>query len=275
MSGTISLDRRVRLAVGAGIGAALLTLAPIASAGGAVAVPLAPSIVELAPDPPHQWSLQNLDGTPATSGQLFDGKLIVPGVDLESGYRIVHTSDIDGPLEVRAEAMSAPSAFENRLSVIVGVNGKPGESVRLSSLLRGNGVATATEAMPAGPVRLDISLRLDPSSTNELQEDELSFRFRITVSDVDFTVPTLPGTGTNGPGAGNGGGSNGNGNGGTNGSGIGTAGDPWGWGLPATGVTLPMAALIIGIVAVGAGIILVVGWRRRRTAGNPPPPAPR
>ena len=75
MSGPISLGRRVRLGVGAGIGAALLTVAPIASAGGAVAVPLAPSIVELAPDPPHQWSLQNLDGTPATSGQLFDGKL--------------------------------------------------------------------------------------------------------------------------------------------------------------------------------------------------------
>ena len=255
---------RARFARAASRVGAVLVAVAIAGVGSAASA--APAIADT---PPHTWSITMLDGSPATS-ELFGNTYIVPGEDMTSGYRIVHTNDIDGPLEVRADPISAPSAFENRLSVIVGVNGKVGESVRLTKLLRDGGMATAVDFLPAGPVRLDISLRLDPSATNVFQEDELSFRFRLTVSDVDFEIPNQPGNGNNGPGTGNGQGANGGSGSNGSGNGLGTAGNPLGWGLPATGVTISMGAIIVGIVAIGVGLILLLGWYRRRGRSEPP-----
>jgi len=255
----VSWFARTRFARAASRVGAVLVAVAVAGVGSAASA--APAIADT---PPHTWSITMLDGSPATN-ELFGNTYIVPGEAMTSGYRIVHTNDIDGPLEVRADPISAPSAFENRLSVIVGVNGKVGESVRLTKMLRDGGMATAIDFLPAGPVRLDISLLLDVH-----QEDELSFRFRLTVSDVDFEIPNQPGNGNNGPGTGNGQGANGGSDG--NGNGLGTAGNPLGWGLPATGVTISMGAVIVGIVAIGAGLILMLGWWRRRHSTPPPPP---
>ncbi|WP_213816921.1 hypothetical protein [Glaciihabitans sp. dw_435] len=170
----------------------LLTAAVL---GTALAVGLGGGPVAAA-DPEHIWSLTMLDGSPATTGSLFDDRDIVPGSPMTSGYLISRTDDIDGPVEVRAIPISTDPDLASDLLVTAGINGVPGQTQRLDTMLSTNAAVVATTAIPVGQVRLDISVQLDPASVNVTRLSEVAFRFEVRVSDVDIVIPPTAGNST-------------------------------------------------------------------------------
>ena len=170
--------------------AALVLASALAfSAGGRIAIAATSDGEDL---PPYTWSVTMLDGAHVTTRDPFGGMMFVPGVPLTSGYLLHHTPDINGAFELSATARTAPNPVEDELWVTIGVDGRQGESVRLSDMLRDGETALATSALPEGTVRFDVSIELEEDSVNYSALEMVQFAFAITVSDREIGVPTTP-----------------------------------------------------------------------------------
>ena len=248
--------------------------------------------------PPYTWSVTMLDGAHVTSRDPFGGMMFVPGEPLTSGYLLHHTPDINGALELSATPRTPPNPVEDELWITIGVNGTPGEAVRLSDMLRNGESALATSALPEGTVRFDVSIELEADSVNYSALEMLKFAFAITVSDREAGVPTTPeptttprpstsplpttpgdgdGSGVgSGDGSGDGDGTGGAGTGGTGTDGTDTAGTGTGGtgtngralrngatGLSVTGPAFVGLLVAVASVSITAGLILT--GRRRST----------
>ena len=228
-----------------------------------------------------------LDGAHVTSRDPFGGMMFVPGEPLTSGYLLHHTPDINGALELSATPRTPPNPVEDELWITIGVNGTPGEAVRLSDMLRNGESALATSALPEGTVRFDVSIELEADSVNYSALEMLKFAFAITVSDREAGVPTTPEPTTtprpstsplpttpgdgDGSGDGDGDGTGGAGTGGTGTDGTGTGGTGTdgralrngATGLSVTGPAFVGLLVAVASVSITAGLILT--GRRRST----------
>jgi hypothetical protein len=186
------------------------------------------------PAGPHEWSVEMLDGSPAATSTLFDDVTVSPGRDFTSGYLIPHSADITGPLDITAQALTAPDDLESTLSFSFGVNGAAGPTASLSDLLRGGDAVRVTDALPAGTPTLDITVRMSAAPTTQAMLQLVRFRFLITVSDQTIVVPVTP------PAA-----------------------------LAESGVDPPVGLVAAAVAALGGGVLgVVVGRRRRRGPGG-------
>lgn len=240
MSGRAGAARRMARG-GAAVAVVVLVLGAMWAgvSGGAAAAPV---VAPASAADDRSWTITLDDGvTPASTGHLFVGQQVVPSGQITDAYRIRHGAGVNGPLDVRARALSAPSTFEGLLSVTLSTPGGPATTMPLTQLLRDDGVIRVIDAIPPGDVRLQIAVGLAAGAPNAFQEDEVQFEFVITVAGTDVVVPsqpTQPGTGS--------------------GAGAGPIG------LGKTGVD-SVSAFVAGLVLAGFGIV-VVGVRRRRSA---------
>jgi hypothetical protein len=187
------------------------------------------STLAAVPAGPHEWSIENLDGSPAATSTLFSDVVISPGRSFTSGYLIPHSDDITGPLDITAEPLSAPDDLESTLSFTFGVDGGPGTTAPLTDLLRDGRSVQVTDALPAGTPTLDITVSMSSAPTTQAMLQSVRFRFVLRVSDETVVVPVTP------PSS-----------------------------LAATGVDPPTRPLVIVGAAIGGGLIAVLLGRRRR-----------
>jgi hypothetical protein len=205
-----------------------------------VAALVVASVVALAPATPagpHEWSVEMLDGSPAATATLFTDVVVSPGRSFSSGYLIPHSADITGPLDITAEALSPSDDLESTLDFGFGIDGAPGPTTSLTDLLNGQ-VLRVTDALPAGTPRLDITMSMDSAPTTEAKQQQVVFRFLLTLSDQTIVIPVTP------PSA-----------------------------LAATGIDPPLPPLLLVVAAIAGGMLALVLSRRRRAQGEHPSPA--
>jgi LPXTG-motif cell wall-anchored protein len=185
------------------------------------------------------WSVTPLFGSAISAPGTAANPTLVPGQSSTGGYLITHTDTIKGPLDVTASTTDAPSSFEDHLFVTVDVNGVKGQSGTLGALLRHSAVLRATNALPSGPAVLTVKIELDPASTAAQRLRQINFTLFVTVSNEVVQLPT--------PGA-------------PSSAGGGSA-------LAYTGQVISGAAILVGFLLIGFGIVLLLR-RRRRSAST-------
>lgn len=154
------------------------------------AISAAPAAPAASADAPHEWSVRMLDGRQASVDALWGDGLIVPSQTLDGGY-IVTSEGASGPLDIRATAISDPSAFEDDLRLTFSSDaGLAPTTIPLRDLVREDAAVRVAEEVPAGAsVRIDIGASLAAGSGNSTRRDSVSFAFRFTLSGDEIVVP--------------------------------------------------------------------------------------
>jgi LPXTG-motif cell wall-anchored protein len=197
-------------------------------------------VIAASPSPSStDWTITPVFGPAISAPGTSANPALVPGQSSTSGYLITHTDAIHGPLDVSASSTDAVSSFEDHLLVTVAVNGVAGQTKTLGQLLRHSGVVRGTTALPSGPAMLTVTVELDPASTSVQRLRLVDFTLFVTVSDEVVPLAGPP----NDP----------------------IRGLP---GLPITGQTVSLAAILLGGLLIVGGTVLVLRRRRRRPVAN-------
>ena len=188
-----------------------------------------------------ELSVDGVTWTDDYAGALFEGLVLVPGAEASATVWIRNATGDEADLRFAATRLDVDRVLSDIVTMEVGISGggdAASDGATFAELRAQPNFAVAAEVEPGGARRVEVTLRMSASASNEAQIDDLQFALEVSLSEATAVVPGVP------PGAPSGG--------------LGP--------IPATGVAIG-STLLLAVIGVVAGSWLRLAGRRREDRG--------
>ena len=175
-----------------------------------------------------ELSVDGVTWTDDYTGALFDGLVLVPGAEATASVWVRNAAGDGADVHFAATRIDVDSELSDTVTLQVTISGggdDRSDGATFAELRTQPNFAVTDEMAPGAVRRVEVTLRMASTASNEAQIDDLQFAIEVQLSESVAVVPGVP------PGS--------------DGGGLGP--------IPATGVAIGSTLLIaVAVVAVGS-----------------------